>query len=93
MKNKNIIHSNEDRTFFNFWCQGCQEVHSIDNTWNFNGDFKNPTFNPSIKVTGNRCMGFGEPYICHSFIENGQIRYLSDCTHKLAGKTIDLIPF
>ncbi len=28
--------------------------------------------------------------ICHSFIKDGKIQYLSDCTHDLAGKTIEL---
>jgi hypothetical protein len=27
---------------------------------------------------------------CHSFIRNGQIQFLSDCHHELAGKTVDL---
>jgi len=31
-----------------------------------------------------------ECYICHSFIRDGKIQFLNDCTHKLAGKTIDL---
>lgn len=31
-----------------------------------------------------------ECYICHSFIRNGNIEFLSDCTHKLAGKQIEL---
>lgn len=30
------------------------------------------------------------PYICHSFITAGRIQFLSDCTHKLAGQTVDL---
>lgn len=30
------------------------------------------------------------PFICHSFITDGDIQYLSDCTHKLAGQTIPL---
>lgn len=29
---------------------------------------------------------------CHSFVRNGMIEYLSDCTHVLAGKTIPMIP-
>lgn len=29
-------------------------------------------------------------YICHSFIRNGKIEFLSDCTHKLAGQTVEL---
>jgi hypothetical protein len=31
--------------------------------------------------------------ICHSFITDGKIQYLSDCTHELAGQTIDLPDF
>jgi len=27
---------------------------------------------------------------CHSFVINGQIHFLSDCTHKLAGQIVDL---
>ena len=29
--------------------------------------------------------------VCHSFITDGKIRFLNDCTHKLAGKTVDLL--
>ncbi len=32
----------------------------------------------------------GADMVCHSFIEDGRIRYLNDCTHALAGKTVDL---
>lgn len=38
----------------------------------------------------------GEPlapfacYICHSFIRDGQIQFLNDCTHALSGKTVEL---
>jgi hypothetical protein len=28
--------------------------------------------------------------ICHSFVKDGMIQYLSDCTHELAGKIIEL---
>jgi len=28
--------------------------------------------------------------VCHSFIRNGEIQFLTDCTHKLAGKTVPL---
>ena len=29
-------------------------------------------------------------YRCHSFIRDGRIEFLSDCTHPLAGQTVDL---
>jgi hypothetical protein len=30
------------------------------------------------------------PTICHSFVTDGQIQFLSDCTHALAGQTVPL---
>lgn len=31
--------------------------------------------------------------ICHSFIADGQIQFLNDCTHELAGQTVPLPDF
>ncbi len=28
--------------------------------------------------------------ICHSFVRDGKIQFLSDCTHELAGQTVEL---
>ncbi len=28
--------------------------------------------------------------VCHSFVKDGQIQFLSDCTHALAGRTVEL---
>lgn len=30
------------------------------------------------------------PKTCHSFVTDGRIEYLGDCTHALAGQTVDL---
>lgn len=30
---------------------------------------------------------------CHSFVKDGQIQFLNDCTHSLAGKTVPLQNF
>ncbi|KQX35347.1 ammonia monooxygenase [Devosia sp. Root436] len=30
--------------------------------------------------------------ICHSFVTNGRIQFLGDCTHALAGQTVPLPP-
>jgi hypothetical protein len=86
-----------------FYCQGCEQCHGVNNRWTFNGDFEQPTFSPSILVRGTvrvtdeeakRIMD-GEKiepkkFICHSFVENGKIRFLNDCTHELAGQTVEL---
>ncbi len=34
-----------------------------------------------------------EEHICHSFVTDGRIQFLSDCTHALAGQTVDLPDF
>lgn len=31
-----------------------------------------------------------DPVVCHSFVTDGRIQFLSDCTHELAGQTVDL---
>ena len=32
-------------------------------------------------------------WVCHSFVTDGQIQFLGDCTHELAGQTVPLPPF
>lgn len=57
--------------------------------WDFNGDMERPTFYPSIKTSAE----FGperRPFVCHSYVTDGQIKYLTDCTHALSGQTVDL---
>jgi hypothetical protein len=71
--------------------------------WNFNGDIEKPTFSPSILVRGKREITEEErqrilahekldipDMCCHSFVTDGRIRFLGDCTHALAGQTVDL---
>ena len=31
-----------------------------------------------------------ECYQCHSFVADGKIQFLSDCSHKLAGQTVEI---
>lgn len=31
--------------------------------------------------------------VCHSFVTDGRIQFLGDCTHALAGQTVDLPPY
>lgn len=47
-----------------------------------------PTFRPSVLVNGgrpNKTMP-----TCHSFVTDGMIKFLNDCTHDLAGQTVAL---
>lgn len=68
-----------------FFCPGCGYEHFVNTNRNghvFNGDFDKPTFTPSVLVHGQ--------HRCHSFITEGKIKYLNDCSHQLAGQTITL---
>ncbi len=49
-------------------------------TWGWNGSKDSPTFTPSLNVVG----------YCHSLVRDGMIQFLSDCTHKLAGQTVEI---
>jgi hypothetical protein len=74
--------------------RGCAHMFSVrmgDGSpgWDFNGDLENPTFSPSMLARSD----YGEermPHVCHSFVRDGRIQYLSDCTHSMAGQTVDL---
>jgi len=72
---------------YHFMCPGCKEIHGCQVPgWTFNGDINKPTFNPSLLVT----YGKEDKRRCHSFIKGGQIQFLNDCTHELAGKTVEI---
>jgi uncharacterized protein DUF6527 len=65
-------------------------VHGSDgklNTWTWNGSLIKPTFSPSLLVNKHEDGGYPR---CHSFVTDGYIRYLDDCTHGMKGKTVEL---
>lgn len=73
--------------------------------WSWNRDVNKPTFGPSIKVEGHRPITDEEvvrilagedlsketAFLCHSFVIDGKIQFLSDCTHSLANQTVDMV--
>lgn len=90
------------------WCPGCTDTHRIvidgPMAWQWNGDTTRPTITPSIRVSGvqwapdqafhkpRHHVADGEQIICHSFVTDGQWRFLADCTHDLAGQEVPLAP-
>ncbi|MCS6763991.1 MAG: ammonia monooxygenase [Candidatus Protistobacter heckmanni] len=88
-----------------FWCPGCEQYHGVrvsseaghQPTWGWNGDIDKPTFTPSILIRYDAVQdawdGFEEwrtARVCHPFVMDGKIQFLEDCTHKLAGQTVEL---
>ena len=84
----------EDNSLY-FDCPGCGMMHAVpvnktkSPCWSWNNDMVNPTFSPSLLVrwtVGDKQI----PKVCHSFVKNGNIEFLTDCTHEHAGKTLPL---
>ena len=75
--------------------------------WTWNGDLARPTVDPSIRVQHGRYITeavqaaglypekeIGEyvPILCHLYVCDGKIQFLSDCTHAFRSRTVDMIP-
>ncbi len=92
---KNIVE------YYHFYCPGCKHLHTYainsDGTgWNFNGNMANPSFSPSLLNTvpiKNEATGVykTDKERCHLILMDGKINYCPDCTHELAGKSIDMV--
>jgi len=80
-------------------CPGCQSAHQIAHgagagpRWGWNGDVVRPTFTPSVLVRydgPDAGRDGAPPAVCHSFVVAGQMQFLGDCTHALAGQTVPI---
>lgn len=75
-------------------CPGCKGWHNVTvNTpggWQWNGNLEKPTISPSILVRGVRGDDATVKTLCHSFVTDGKIQFLSDSAHALAGQTVEL---
>lgn len=86
----------DGREGLSFRCEGCGGHHTVTTTgpsaWGWNGDRDKPVLTPSVLV---RYGDQADAKVCHSFVgcngaQPGEIVYLSDCTHHLAGQTVPL---
>jgi hypothetical protein len=89
-----------------FWCPGCDDLHIVSDAWQVTGADETLTISPSVLVYERQklinedleCPALLAPENitaaprCHSFVRNGHIEFLSDCTHRLAGQTHKLPP-
>ena len=85
------VHPN-DPTMYMFWDVALDRTNAFyvrdqHPSWSWNEDYECPTVSPSIRLihTGNQ--------VDHLFIRDGKIQYLNDCTHELAGKTVNMVDF
>lgn len=75
-----------------------------DTGWTWNSDLDHPTIQPSIRVSSvqwaegesfhkrRHKVPAGGQTVCHSFIRDGRWEFLADCTHDLAGQTVQMVP-
>ena len=87
-----IVIEPDDTGKYIFYCPGCKCCHYIQfapkvPAWTWNNDVEKPTIQPSILVRSGARKG---PTVCHMFVKDGFIEFLSDCTHELAGKTVPM---
>lgn len=81
-----------------FYCPGCGFLHALptegEHSWQWNGSLEAPTLTPSILMRAPKYVaepdGNRRDMVCHSFVTDGRIQFLGDCTHELAGQTVDL---
>jgi hypothetical protein len=94
---KNVVHEQPAEggigRYVFFFCPGCGNAHMVcfgvpgrPNWTSYNDDPVKPTIRASVLCRS-------EDRVCHSFVTNGRIEFLGDCTHKLAGQTVDLPPW
>lgn len=57
-------------------------------SWTWDGDSLLPTLTPSILT---KWKGAGLEVVCHSFLTEGVFNFLSDCTHSLVGKKVEMV--
>ena len=84
---------------YRFYCPGCKDYDVVRTgpagsgpVWSFTGTVNNPTIRPSLLKRWGR--GGGDTQLrlmcCHAFITDGKIEFLGDCSHSLAGVTVEL---
>ena len=87
---------------YGHYCPACDELHhffveqatSKGARWTFDGDLSKPTFSPSMNIEVGPMPPdsgrAGQVDRCHYFLQGGRVQYLGDCTHDMAGTTVDL---
>lgn len=56
--------------------------------WTWNGSVTAPTLRPSVLTRGG---DIDNEVVCHVWISDGQVQFLGDSTHELAGQTLPLL--
>jgi hypothetical protein len=86
------IYEYQGEVVYGFCCPACKDTHQVrlegPYAWQWNGSLDRPTIQPSILSN----VGGANPTvpICHSYVTDGRIQYLGDCSHDMKGQTVEL---
>ncbi len=90
------------KLYHRYWCPGCDNLHQITINpdknglgagWDFSGTLECPTYSPSqLSQYDYGPENERKHFVCHTFIREGKIQFLGDCTHELANQTVDMVP-
>ena len=91
----------EGKEHYMIFCPGCKHGHvytcgkTDQPRWTFDGNMLEPTFEKSMLVNPEGEKGTPHCGVkrCHSIVTDGNIRFLNDCDHDLAGQTVPLEDF
>lgn len=98
---KIYIHDNATSQRLVFFCPACQSEHRAQvvvkqggsgPVWDWNGSDEEPSLAQTFSLTVDNLTG-SAPYVCKSVITEGQIKFLPDSTHEMAGQTSPLPDF
>ncbi len=95
--NRKLVYISQPQWMIGHWCPGCSTIHGFPcfeptwggSKWEFDGDYKLPSFLPSIEFTGYDKVK-DEHKKCHYILAKGKISYLSGTTHHLKGQVVPL---
>lgn len=95
---RKVEYKNSSNPHYSFFCPGCRCGHVFETPkWTFNNDFYKPTIRASILIHENKenrkSSNDRYGHQCHSFVTDGMIQFLGDCTHNFKGQTVKLEPF
>ena len=96
MQISNVLRQGEGGYLF-FMCPGCKHRHGVKveqvgvgPVWEWDQNADSPSFWPSIFVNPPGRYHSDSAPSCHSFVRDGHIHFLGDCTHELVGRTVPL---
>ena len=93
------FHRDDSIAVLEAFCPACDFSHGFrvdldghgqwtSDYWTFDGNYERPTFSPSMLANKDSADQY-KPR-CHSFLTEGVWGYLSDCTHAMAGMSVDV---